>query len=78
VAVFYALFAGGNSALDRSTQLLWRLAVWTKAISGLARLTLHGGVDRLTAASKKRWSVDFLSDQLVDGRRFRIPVVVAW
>lgn len=30
----------------------------------------------LPQLSKERWSLDFLSDQLVDGRRFRILVVV--
>lgn len=37
-------------------------------------LTLQAGADRLIAASS--WSLDFLFDQLVDERRFRIQVAV--
>ena len=36
----------------------------------------HAGADRSPQLPNERWSFDFLSDQLVDGRRFRILVVV--
>lgn len=73
-----SLFAGGGER--RSTDAIAitmnrRLAVWTKAISGFAGLTLHAVANRLTAASKLAL-VARSSDQLLDGRRFRIRVVV--
>nr|WP_139812719.1 hypothetical protein [Ensifer aridi] len=34
-----------------------------------APMTVHQGPNQ-------RWSRDFVADQLIDGRRFRVPVVV--
>ncbi|GLK56587.1 transposase InsO family protein [Methylopila capsulata] len=55
------------------------IAILREQEAGVATVEVcrkHGVSSETSVAANQRWSLDFLSDQLTDGRRFRILAVI--